>query len=127
MELGASKEELSIFQAKVTMEKKDMEEELDASGDVIFNYGYGCYAFVLNICGSEPMIPSGMPDTTNSLPPEFFINPRCPPSASSDLPSASAIREEPSAKSPSAADDGIDIPPKPPAIVDEESNVVAKG
>ena len=41
MELKASKEELSTFQAKVTMEKKGMEEEFDASGDVIFNYGYG--------------------------------------------------------------------------------------
>ena len=127
MELGASKEELSAFQAKVTVEKKAMEEEFDASGDVIFNYGYGCYAFAHNICGSEPMIPIGMPDMTKSLPPKFFINPRCPPRASSDLPGATAIREEPPAKSPLATDDGIDIPPGPPAIVDEESNIAAEG
>ena len=36
MEVGASKEELSAFQAKVTKERKAMEEEFDASSDVIF-------------------------------------------------------------------------------------------
>ena len=109
------------------MEKKAMEEEFDASGDVIFNYGYSCYAFVHNICGSEPMIPFGMLDTTKPLPQEFFIYHRCPLSASSDLPAAATIREEPPTKSPSSADDGIDIPPKPPARADEESNVAVEG
>ena len=127
MELGASKDELSAFQAKVTMEKKAMEEEFDASGNVIFNYGYSCYAFAHNICGSKPLIPAGMPDTTKPLPPEFFINPRCPPSASFDLPAAATIKEEPSAKSLSAIDDGIDIPLEPPARADEESNVSVEG
>ena len=76
MELGASKEELLAFQAKAIMEKKAMEEEFDASGNVIFNYGYDCYAIAHNICGSEPMIPAGMPDMTKPLPLEFFfINP----------------------------------------------------
>ena len=31
-----------------------------------------------NIYGSEPGIPDGMLDTSKPLPPEFFINPRCP-------------------------------------------------
>ena len=127
MELGASKEELSAFQAKVGKEMKAMVEEFDASSDVIFNYGYGYCAFAHNICGSEPMIPTGMPDTTKPLPPEFFINPRCPPSVSSNPPAVAAIREEPSAKSPSVAGDGIDIPLEPPTIVDEESHVAAEG
>ena len=69
MELGASKDELSDFQAKVTMEKKAMKEEFDVSGDVIFNYGYGCCTFAHDICGSKPLILVGMPDTTKSLPP----------------------------------------------------------
>ena len=56
------------------MEKKAMEDEFDPSGDVIFNYGYGCCAFAHNICESEPMIPIGVPDTKKALPPEFFIN-----------------------------------------------------
>ena len=78
MELGVGKEELAAFQAKVAANRKAMEEEFDASSDVIFNYGYGCCAFVHDICGSKPMIPVGMPDTSESLPPEFFVNPRCP-------------------------------------------------
>ena len=77
MELEASKDELSTFQAKMTKEKEAMEEEFDASSNVIFNYGYGCCAFAHNVCGSKPMIPAEMPDTSKPLPPEFFINPQC--------------------------------------------------
>ena len=75
MELVAGKEELAAFQAKATAERKAMEEEFDASSDVIFNYGYDCCAFAHNICGSKPMIPAEMPDTSNPLPPEFFYQP----------------------------------------------------
>ena len=41
MELKAGKKELAAFQAKANVERKEMEEEFDASSDVIFNYGYG--------------------------------------------------------------------------------------
>ena len=58
-----------------------MDEAFDVGFDVIFNYGYGCCAFTHNICGSEPVISEGMSDKSKSLPLEFFINPRCPPSA----------------------------------------------
>ena len=81
LKLGASKDELTGIQAEAAKEKKAVEEAFDAGFDVIFNYGYGCYAFAHNICGSELVIPNGMPDTSKPLPPEFFINPRCPPSA----------------------------------------------
>ena len=47
---------------------------------MIFNYGYGSCAFTHNICGSQPVVPDGMPDTSKTLSPEFFINPRCSPS-----------------------------------------------
>ena len=46
---------------------------------MIFNYGYGCCAFVHNICGRQLVVPDGIPDTSNPLSQEFFINPRCPP------------------------------------------------
>ena len=69
MELEAGKEELAAFQAKANVESKEMEEEFDASSDMIFNYGYSCCAFTHNICGSKPMIPAGMPDTSKPLPP----------------------------------------------------------
>ena len=45
---------------------------------MIFNYGYGCCAFTHNICGSQPVVQDGMPDTSKPLSPEFFINPQCP-------------------------------------------------
>ena len=112
MELGVGKEELATFQAKAAADKKAMEEEFDASSDVIFKYGYGCCAFAHDICGSKPMIPARMPDTSEPLPPEFFVNPRCPPSASSDPPAAAAVREEPPALSPLDVVDGIDTLPK---------------
>ena len=35
--------------------------------------------FAHNICGSQPVVPDGMPDTSKPLSPEFFINPQCPP------------------------------------------------
>ena len=126
MELGAGKEELAAFQAKATAQRKAMEEEFDVSSDVIFNYGYGCGAFAHNICGSKPMILAEMPDTSKPLPLEFFINPRCPPSASSDLPTSTTVREELLALSPLAAVDGIDIPSEPLAKADDKSNVGAK-
>ena len=46
---------------------------------MIFNYGYGCCAFAHNICGSQPEVPNGMPDTSKLLSLEFFINARCLP------------------------------------------------
>ena len=75
LELEASKDELSAFRTEDSKEKKALEEAFDAGFDVIFNYGYGCCAFAHNICGSELVIPDGMPDTSKSLPPDFFINP----------------------------------------------------
>ena len=46
---------------------------------MIFNYGYGCCAFVHIICGSQPVVLERMSNTSKPLSPEFFINPRCPP------------------------------------------------
>ena len=73
------------------------------------------------------MIPVGMTDTMKPLPLKFFINPRCPPSASSDPLAATTIRKEPSAKSPSAVGDGMNISLEPLARADEESHVDAEG
>ena len=86
LELGASKDELSAFRAEASKEKKALDKALDVGFDVIFNYSYGCCAFAHNICESEPVIPDGMPDTSKPLPPEFFINPQCPPGATPRVP-----------------------------------------
>ena len=70
---------MSALQAHALKEKKALEEAYEEGFDVIFNYGYGCCAFAHNICRSQPLVQDGMPDTSKSLSPEFFINPRCPP------------------------------------------------
>ena len=55
-----------------------MVEDYQGSLDLIFAYDYGCCAFKDIIFGDRPDIPDGMPDSSNSLPSEFFDNPRCP-------------------------------------------------
>ena len=91
MEIGAIKEDFAAFRAKSSTEKSALEAEFDVSSDVIFNYGYDCCAFAHDICGSKPMIPAGMPGTSLPLPPEFFVNPRCPPGSLSVLPAGKPI------------------------------------
>ena len=78
MELRATIDNFVAFREKTFAEKVVMETKFDASNDVIFNYGYGCCAFAHNICGSEPLIPTRIPDTSTLLTLEFFVNPRCP-------------------------------------------------
>ena len=56
-----------------------MEEDYQKALEVIFAYSYGCYVFKHNICGDQPEVPDGMCDSSDSLPPEFFMSPRCPP------------------------------------------------
>ena len=73
------------------------------------------------------MILVGMPDTLEPLPSDFFVSPRCPPSASFDPPAATAVREEPLASSPLAAVDGIDTQTEPSDGAGDESNVAASG
>ena len=72
---------VSTILAEALKEKKALEKAYKEGFDVIFNYGYSCYAFAHNICGSQIEVPDGMPDTSKLLSTEFFINPRCPPGA----------------------------------------------
>ena len=127
MELEATKDDFAAFREKTSAEKMTMEAEFDANNDVIFNYDYGCCAFTYNICGSEPLIPVRITDTLTPLTPEFFMNPRCPPSSSSVFPTAElgeTIEEDLLAKDLLAVEGGVDIPPRPPARSDKEPNVV---
>ena len=82
IELGALKDEFTVFRDKAADKREAIEAEFDSSGDTLFNYGYGCCAFTYNICGSKPQIPDGMPNPSVPLTTEFFANPRCPPGAS---------------------------------------------
>ena len=56
-----------------------MEEEYQKALEVIFAYGYGCCVFKHSICGDRLEVLEGMPDSTDPLPSEFFMNPECPP------------------------------------------------
>ena len=78
MELGPTKDDFAAFRDKSSAERSALEVDFDASSDMIFNYGYGCCVYEHDIHGSKPKIPSGMPDTSTPLTPEFFMNPRCP-------------------------------------------------
>ena len=65
-----------------------------------------------------------MPDTSKPLPPEFFTNPRCPPSAAPEVFVAdpiATVREELPAEVLPAAEDGLSIQSEPSAIVDGEN------
>ena len=75
MELGTTKEDFAAFREKSSAEKSALEAEFDASGDVIFNYGYDYCAFAHDIRGSKPMIPTGMLDASVALTLDFFVNP----------------------------------------------------
>ena len=67
------------IQAEALKENEALREAYEEGFDVIFNYGYGCCAFAHNMRGRQPEVPDGIPDTSKSLSPKFFINPRCPP------------------------------------------------
>ena len=73
LELGACKDEIYAIWAKAFRENEALREAYEGGLDVIFNYGYGCCAFAHNICGSHLEVPDGMPDTSKSLSPEFFL------------------------------------------------------
>ena len=129
-ELGATKEDFAAFREKSFAEKSALEVEFDASGDAIFNNGYGCCAFGHDIRGSKPMIPIGMPNSSATLTLDFFVNPRCPSGSSSVLPTADPAEiygEDLPAKDLLVAEGGVDIPSRPLTGPDKEPKVVAEG
>ena len=116
MELGTIKDDFAAFREKAIADRKIMEAEFDASGDTLFNYGYGCCTFTHNICRRKP--PDGMSDPSVPLTPEFFANPRYPPSISSAAPvldPAAVSKKECPESSPTAAGKEAIIPMGPPA------------
>ena len=113
LELETIKDDFAALREKVVADREVMEAEFDASGDTLFNYGYGCCVFTHNICGSKPQIPDGMSDPSVPLTPKFFANPRCPPSTSSAAaaPDPAAVsKEEHSENSPTTAREEATLP-----------------
>ena len=79
LELGTVKDEVSSLQSQAGQDKEAMKEEYRKALKVISDYGYRCCVFKHNICGDCPKVSKGMPDSADPLPPEFFVNPGCPP------------------------------------------------
>ena len=75
LELRTCKDEVSAIRVEALKEKRALEEAYEDGFNVIFNYGYGCYAFAHNICGSQPEVPNKITDTPKQLSLEFFIDP----------------------------------------------------
>ena len=78
LELKVSKDEVSYLHSQADKDKEAMEEDYQKALELIFAHGYGCCAFKHSICDDQPEIPDGMPDSVDPLPPEFFVNLRCP-------------------------------------------------
>ena len=113
MELGTIKDDFATFRMNVVANRETMETEFDSSGDALFNYGYGCYVFTHNIYGSKPPIPDGILDPSVPLTPEFFANPRCPPSIALAAPipdPTAASKEECMENSPTTAGEEAILP-----------------
>ena len=113
LELGTIKDDSPPSGKKTVADREVMEAEFDASGDTLFNYGYGCCVFTHNIRGNNPQIPDGMPDPSVPLTLEFFANPGCPPSTSFAAPAldpTAVSREERSKNSPTTAGEEATLP-----------------
>ena len=116
MELGTIKDDFAAFREKVVADRETMEAEFNASGNTLFNYGYGCCVFTHYICGSKPQIPDGMSDPSVPLTPEFFANPRCPPSMLLAVPGpdpAAVSKEQCPKNSPTASGEEATLPMGP--------------
>ena len=74
LELEAAKDEVSSIHSQVGKDKEAMEEDYRKALELIFVNGYGCCVFKHNICGYQPEVPNGMPDSSDPFPPELFAN-----------------------------------------------------
>ena len=78
LEIGVAKDEVSTLHSKEGKDKEAMEEDYQKAMELIFAYGYDCCAFK-HVCGDQPEVPGGMPDSSNPLSPKFFYEPQVLP------------------------------------------------
>ena len=79
MDIETAKDEVSSLQSQTSKDEEAMEEEYYKALELIFSYGYECCAFKHNIYRGQPEVLDGMPDSSDPLPLEFFMNPKCRP------------------------------------------------
>ena len=77
LEIGAAKDEVSSLHSQAGKDKEAMKEDYQKALEVIFAYGYECCVFKHNICGDQPEVPDSMLDSSDLLPPEFLVSPKC--------------------------------------------------
>ena len=65
LEVRATKDEVSYFQSQSGKDKAPIKEDYHEALEMIFAYGYGCCMFKHNICGDQPEVPNGMPDSSD--------------------------------------------------------------
>ena len=65
---------MSSLHSQEGKDKEALEEDYQKSLEQIFTNGYGCCALKHNILDYLARILDGMPDSTDPLPPEFFVN-----------------------------------------------------
>ena len=56
--------------------------------------------FKHDICGDQPEVSDGMPDSVDPLPPEFFASPKCPPVPASSEATATEVHLDEAPKDP---------------------------
>ena len=79
LEIRTTKDEVSFFPSQAGKDKEAMDKDYQKALKVIFSYDHGCCVFNHNICGDQPEVPDGIPNSSDPLSPEFFMSPRCPP------------------------------------------------
>ena len=104
LEIEAAKDEVSSLQSQADKDKEAMEEDYEKALELIFAYGYGCCAFKHNICGDQPKVLDVMLNSANPLPPDFFANPKCPPTPAATEAVAAEVDSSKYEKSASAGD-----------------------
>ena len=77
LDIGAAKDEVSSLKSQAGKDKEAIEEDYQKAFELILSYGYECCAFKHNIYGDQPKVPDEMPDYSDPLSLEFFMNPRC--------------------------------------------------
>ena len=100
LEIGVAKDEVSSLHSQAEKDKEAIEEDDQKALEVIFAYSYGCCVFKHNICGDQPEVPDGIPNSSNPLSPEFFVSPRCPPVSVATEDAAVKVHPSEAAKEP---------------------------
>ena len=95
-----AKDEVSSFHSQAGKGKEAMEENYKKALEMIFAYSDGCCVFKYNISGDHPEVPNAMPDSSDPLPPKFFMKPWCMPAPAAIEATVAEVDQSEAAKEP---------------------------